>query len=302
MKKKYSIKSTYSDALYWATSTQSKDKGYHLTRTQEAILRKLIHYAHSHEKITYSNVIIAQHTFSGEETIRKAIPELAKKGYISKAIIKIVDSGKFITRRTILIKWDFLETVLANVPKQEETNQEVSSNNKSLDVDLTETVNAPIADELDMNSKSNQTSEKSTSILTTSDSYPIPEIVITDEKLRWLKELSGNPILTKEQIEDMGQEALEKIFYNGTGIWEINKDSSENQYMMKLTHRGGSLGKLYDTSKNNDKIEINVLDFAYYLNQKGIKFNKFTPNIYKDIKAFGLVKKPKDYKEPCYIL
>jgi hypothetical protein len=297
--KKISTQNMYSDVLYWATSTQSKDNGYHITRTQEAILRKLIHYSRSNEKITYSNEIIAEHTFMGEETIRKAIPEIAKKGFISTAVSKIFDSGEFKTRRTIYIKWDFIESVLVDVPKKEDTSNVTTSTSTSLNENLTEIEILPIIDESDLNSKTNQAPVKSISNLIKSEIFEIPEIVITDEKFKWLREVSKIPTLTKEDVLEKGQEVLKQIFYNDTGIWKINNDSHENQYRIKLTHRGGSIGSLYDNSKNGEKLSINIYDFGYYLNQKGIKFDKFTPSMYKDIKAYGLIKKPLEYKEPC---
>lgn len=122
--KKIDIKKYYHDALYWATSTKTKGKKYHITRTEEAILRKLIHYSTSNEKITYSNEIITEHTFIGVETLKKAIPSLYKKGYISIAIFKIFDKGGPKTRRTIFIKWDRLKFILSEIPKPEEQKEQ----------------------------------------------------------------------------------------------------------------------------------------------------------------------------------
>lgn len=122
--KKIDIKKYYHDALYWATSTKTKGKtkgkDYHITRIEEAILRKLIHYSTSNEKITYSNEIITEHTFIGVATLKKAIPSLCKKGYISFSLNKIFDKGVTKTRRTIFIKWDRLEFILLEIPKPEE--------------------------------------------------------------------------------------------------------------------------------------------------------------------------------------
>ena len=155
--KKYSIQNMYSDALYWATSTQSKDKGYHTTRTLEAILRKLIHYSRKNEKITYSNSIIAQHTFMGEETIRKGIPKLTKIGFISTATFKISDNGEIKTRRTIFIKWDFIQTILDDVPKQEKTEEPKASGDTSSIEKIQEEIETPKPQELELQSNdSNQ--------------------------------------------------------------------------------------------------------------------------------------------------
>jgi len=88
------IKKHYSDALYWATSPQSREKDYHMTRLQESILRKLIHYSKSNEKISYSNSIIAEHTFLSEDTLKKEIPKLSRMGLISPASIRIYNKGE----------------------------------------------------------------------------------------------------------------------------------------------------------------------------------------------------------------
>lgn len=288
--KKYSIKNIYSDALYWVMSTQSKDKSYHITKTQEAILRKLIHYSRKNEKITYSNSIIAQHTFMGEETIRKAIPELTKKGFISTATIKIYDDGEFKNRRTIFIKWDFIQTILDEVPKEEVVEESNNSNDLPSKNDAQEQIKPPEPQEMEL--PTNKSNPTATSILTTSDIYAIPEIVVTDEKLKWIQDQTKNRNLTKEALTTMGQDWLNAVFYNENGIWEINKDSMENHYRIKYTCRGGSLGHIYDNSKSNDRIQINVYDFAYYLDQKGIEFSEFTPKMYRDIKTYGLVKRP----------
>jgi len=143
----------YSDALYWATSTKTREKDYHLTRTLEAVLRKLIHYSNKNEKITYSNEKIAEHTYMGLETIKKAIPELRKKNYVSTATIRIFDDGDVKSRRTIFIKWDFIKSVLDLAPKKEDkvSKEELLENS--------ETENPPILPETAEVIKSETTNE-----------------------------------------------------------------------------------------------------------------------------------------------
>ena len=114
-----SIKQIYSDALYWATSNKSKTTDYHLTRTKEAILRKLIHYSTRNEKITYSNKLIAQHTFIDETQVEKAIPRLTKIGYLKTICFTISEGGKVVKRRTININWEFLEKISKEIPQSE---------------------------------------------------------------------------------------------------------------------------------------------------------------------------------------
>tara|TARA_Y100000815_G_C13223010_1_gene455087 strand:+ start:29 stop:865 length:837 start_codon:yes stop_codon:yes gene_type:complete len=275
--KTHSIKKIYADALYWASSNLSKDKDYHITRTQEAILRKLIHYSTKKDSITYSNSIISQHTFMGEETIRKNIPELAKKGYISTACMKITDGGQIKTRRTILIKWDFIEKVLADVPKVETTSTETiveEQQEKVIQMDK------PIEQ---------KAIEKSDA----KEDTALPRVEITDEKLDWLKRKVKKPTLTKEDLNLLDTDELYKLFYGDDGIWHIDKYSMENQHRIKLVHRGGSIGKLYNNRTHNDRMEVNVGDLDYLFTQSEITFKDFTLDMYKTIKKYGLDKIPK---------
>lgn len=118
MSKQNSIKNTYADALYWAMSPKSKDKPYHLTRTEESVFRKLTRYDKKNPKITYSNELIAEHTFLDITTIEKAIPSLNKKQWIKTINFQINDgSGKITSRRIININWEFVAQVLSEVPQ-----------------------------------------------------------------------------------------------------------------------------------------------------------------------------------------
>ena len=277
--KKLSIKNTHADALYWATSKQSKNKSYHITRTQEAVLRKLIHYSKKNASITYSNSVISQHTFIGEETLRKNIPILAKKGYISTACMKISDGGQIRTRRTILIKWNFLEKVLADIPMIENDSNDVNTKNDEQVIQIEK------PDE--------QKTEEPISKSDVKKDIALPRVEITDEKLDWLKSKLKNPLLSKEDFNLLNLDELYKLFYGDEGIWHINKDSMENHHGIKLTHKGGSIGTLYNNKTDFDRISVNVGDLFYLMNQIGITFKDFTPEMYKTIKNFGLNKRPK---------
>lgn len=298
---KLSIRNTYSDAIYWATSTQTKGKGYHITRTLEAILRKLIHYSKSNEKITYSNEIIGQHTFIGEETIRKSIPLLAKKGFISTANHKIFD-GEFKERRTIYIKWDFIEWILSQIPTQEvskEAETEIEDALEPTDSILVEPeVEQEVLIAADMNLEDEKEDTKSTAELaqltsySTSSTLATPNIAITNEKFQFLKRLSNNPELSIEEIESWGQDAIKELFYGDNGIWVINDSSLENHYLIKYVHRGGSKFNLYNKNQINDQLELNVDDFNYYMEVRGIEFKDFSAKDYSTIKSYGLMKRP----------
>jgi hypothetical protein len=125
MSKQNTIKNTYADALFWAMSPKSKGKPYHITRTEESVFRKLTRYDKKNPKITYSNEIIADHTFLDITTIEKAIPSLNKKKWIKTITYQINDgSGKITSRRIVNINWDFVASVLKEAPKITSTKSE----------------------------------------------------------------------------------------------------------------------------------------------------------------------------------
>lgn len=116
---KKSIKETYSDVLFWVTSPMSKDKRYHITYAQESVLRKLIHYTNKGVKrfINYSNESISSHIYMSEEHLKKIIPKLNKVGYIIISNRKHNNNGEFKTSRTIEIDWNFIESIVPDLPK-----------------------------------------------------------------------------------------------------------------------------------------------------------------------------------------
>lgn len=115
---KENIKNIYSDALFWATAPLSKKKPYHLTRVHESVLRKLIHYDKKNPKISFSSEWIAKHTFLDITQIEKSIPHLNGKGYIRCTYLKSKGKNKEVVKRRIInIEWDFIEEILAEVPK-----------------------------------------------------------------------------------------------------------------------------------------------------------------------------------------
>lgn len=125
----------YSDALYWAASSQTKKEDYHLTQTQESVLRKLIHYSKTNEKITYSNRVIGQHTFINERVIEKTIPQLNKKGFITVVSFVVSDGTSIAKRRIININWDKIKEVIEFIPTFDNVE------------DFNESVNEPIQPE-----------------------------------------------------------------------------------------------------------------------------------------------------------
>jgi DNA-binding Lrp family transcriptional regulator len=191
MKKDKKIQEIWADALYWATSPKSKKKKYHLTRVDESILRKLIHYSRKNEKITYSNELISKHTFLSDSQLRKSIPRLDKKGYIRDITFGYNDeNGKHKSRRIINILWSFIETVLADIPKDElpDEENEVVLDETELDV-MTEN------NEVDSNDLSipKIISTQNESIISTDDNAFTPEQLLAFENFTppndgWSKE------------------------------------------------------------------------------------------------------------------
>jgi hypothetical protein len=116
---KLSIKNTYHDVLFWATSPLSKGTKYHLTQREETILRKLIHYDNSNKYISYSNSVISMHTYVSEVHLKKIIPSLFRKEYIDVSLNKVSREGQIITYRTIRINWNTIEQAFNNLPIQQ---------------------------------------------------------------------------------------------------------------------------------------------------------------------------------------
>jgi hypothetical protein len=126
------IKNIYNDALYWATSPESKQMGYHISRVHDSILRKLIHYCKNKEQVFYSNDVIAKHIYLGVEQIKKSIPLLEKKGFIKCTHITTRDdNNNIIKRRGIKINWQTFEKIMNDLPVQ--NNEQSSLNNEFID-------------------------------------------------------------------------------------------------------------------------------------------------------------------------
>lgn len=277
------IKQIYHDALYWATSPKSKDKDYHLTRTQEAILRKLIHYTKKNEKITYSNELIGEHTFINPEVIRKEIPKLAKKKYISSASTTVLDGEEVFKRRTIYINWETITNVLNDIPQKETeslpTEPRPQSENNEAE-NKNQSPPNPIAKEPEL--KKVEESEPD-----------IIEFELTDEKANWLLDLVKNedPNVTIADIEKFDEVALQHAIYGDNGLWEINQDTIENKYQWRIYSPGGSQCRVYHPTEENYSVRVNIHDLEAYLESKGLSFKDFNQSIYNEISHYGLPKR-----------
>lgn len=287
------IKTTYSDALYWSMSPMSKDKKYHLTRLNESILRKLIHYDNSNIKITYSNEWISKHVFLDITQIEKSIPHLEKKGFINSITYsKKNKNGEMIKRRIININWDFIKEVLSEVPKLEfiekETDADAEISNEIKDEDE--------APQDDNNKKEAIEIEAETP--STNVDFNVHEY-LTKRKLKFAKTL----ILDDSKIEllfILDKNELDKFFYHNNNIWEIktldadNEDLWENIHGVNLRYIGtGSRLNLFTIDKNDketDSFQLNWSDLDNYLESKNIKFGDITLDNYETLRQFE--KKP----------
>ena len=109
MKQKLSIKQTYHDVLFMASSHQNKEKKFHINPTQFKIILKLIQYEKTDKNITYQNKHIAKHIYQAESTVKDAIEEIRNKGYITSVLNHYNNRLKFATKRTINLNWDFIQ-------------------------------------------------------------------------------------------------------------------------------------------------------------------------------------------------
>lgn len=122
-KKELSIKDRYSDISYWITSSITKDEvktNYHLTRVEEAVLRKLTHYDKKYDHINFKNETISEHTFISVSHLKKIIPTLNRLGYISTSIKSYYENGEHKKSRTIRIIWEFLEEIERDLIKYQD--------------------------------------------------------------------------------------------------------------------------------------------------------------------------------------
>lgn len=128
MKPTLTIKQTYHDALFFASSQQNKqapetginkngkpkkkvDKSFFLVANELKVLMKLIHYSTTNENITYQDKDISKHTWIPQQSIINTIKSLKDKGYIINEINKGNDNGNWYCKRIININWKFIESV-----------------------------------------------------------------------------------------------------------------------------------------------------------------------------------------------
>lgn len=287
------IQTTYSDALYWSMSPMSRDKNYHLTRLNESILRKLIHYDKKNNKITYSNEWISKHIFLDITQIEKSIPHLEKKGFINCITYsKKNKNGELIKRRIININWDFIKEVLSEVPelkfleKETDVAEQISNESDAI-------IEGPQED----NPKKVAVEIKAKTPSTKVD-FNVHEY-LTNRKLEFAK----NELLEKFNYDHFliaSKENLDKYFYQNDNIWYIKtltkdkEDLWENIHGINLKYVGaGSRLNLFTIDKNDnetDSFQLNWSDLESYLESKGINFGDVTLDNFETLRQFE--KKP----------
>ena len=278
------IKKYYSDALYWAISPLSKDKVYHITRSDESILRKLIHYSKTNEKITYSNKIIGEHMFLKESTLEKGIPRLNKKGFISCANFKITCEGEIKIRRTIYIQWNKLEFILSDIPTndvKEENEINVEGNNNQFQLENS------IEDD-----KTNEMPETLEKV-----DNKIPNIYLNQEKVSWIIDdfKKKGEKKREEEIRKLDNKELFNLLYND-GVWNIRYDNDgsvvemENQHGIRKTSKHNKLCNLeYVNSTIDSNKDFETIDFEHYLKNNDIQFKDITLDRYYKLIDNGLL-------------
>jgi hypothetical protein len=288
MSKPKTIKETYSDALYWAMSPKSKDFNYHLTRVNESILRKLIHYDKKGSKITYSNELIARHTYLDVSQIKKGIPSLNKIGFIKTITFQVNEGGKITSRRIINIDWEFITEVLASIPKVDSTKE-------------TEELLACVANDTDIaieaepiNNIEQESKEVSVEIIqpfqSDSTDFNINEF-LTPVKVAFAKKLG----YSEDELMFLNREEIDKFFFND-GIMKIKtveknkEDWWENIYGITLRYMGaGSILSLAINDsdyKLRESFRLSWTDFNKYLDGRSIEFGALTQDNFYTLKQY----------------
>lgn len=287
------IKTTYSDALYWSMSPMSKDKKYHLTRLNESILRKLIHYDNSNIKITFSNEWISKHVFLDITQIEKAIPHLEKKGFINSITYsKKNKNGELIKRRIININWDFIQEVLSEVPELEFIEKETDAD-AEISNEIDDKIEAPQEDNIEKVAVEIKAKTPSTKV-----DFNVQEY-LTKRKMEFAKnELSVD--YNFDILFTMKKEELDKYFYQNENVWYIKtiannkEDLWENIHGVNLRYIGtGTRLNLFTIDKNDietDSFQLNWSDLDNYLDSNNIKFGDVTLDNYETLRQFE--KKP----------
>jgi hypothetical protein len=287
--KKNEIQTIYSDALFWSISPMSKEKKYHISRLNESVLRKLIHYDKRNTKISYSSELIAKHTFLNVSQIEKTIPYLEKKGFIKCIHFTVKNkNGEKIKRRIININWSFIEGVLLDVP---------DLGNIEKENDFPEQLKTEVDDikkESQGESIKNEFIEIPMETILSNIDFNVNDY-LTKRKLKFAERFY-NEDFKLEILYTLDKKTLDDFFYFNDKIWKLktieedNEDHWENINGVNLYYSGfGTQLKLYKLNKNDvvtDSFRINWNDLDKYMLSNGITFGDVTLDNYDNLKQF----------------
>lgn len=124
------IKQTYHDVLFWASSKLTDGETFHLNPSEFKVMMKLIQYDKKNSKITYSNELIAQHTFLKVRTVEDAMYKLKKAKYIKSAVTTVEKKS----RRTSYIQWDFIEELFEMLPVYDRIKEDTEEQTNPTDI------------------------------------------------------------------------------------------------------------------------------------------------------------------------
>lgn len=124
MKPNLTIKETYHDALYFASSRTNKKEYYFLDTAEFKTLLKLIQYDRTYFEITFQNKDIAKHTYLAETTVKDTLESLKRKGYINSERDVYNNRLGYKSKRTITINWELIQKIF-DITNSKEASQPI---------------------------------------------------------------------------------------------------------------------------------------------------------------------------------
>ncbi|MBP2284769.1 hypothetical protein H4V97_003092 [Flavobacterium sp. CG_23.5] len=212
MKQDLQVKKFYHDVLFMASARQNKGKVFHINPTQFKILLKLVHYEKMDKNITFQNKDIAKHIYLAESTVKDAIEEIRKMGYITSELKKYNDRLGFKSKRTINLDWDFIqklydEYILTNskIDITSSIPTEILSKTAIIDSDeIDPVITAEIIEPLKfekLTSTTDKTLSTQEEITTVTEVAPVTNNKISTEETLLLTEVKSDKKI-KEELEE----------------------------------------------------------------------------------------------------
>ena len=115
-----SIKTTYHDALFFASAPSNKKENFYLTPSEFKVIIKLMMYQRKNADITYQNKTIAEHIFLAESTVKDAMEALVRMSYISTELDVFNNGLGFKSKRTVKINWKRILEIDSKLQRSEE--------------------------------------------------------------------------------------------------------------------------------------------------------------------------------------